>query len=62
MQTKQMLKELMKSKENANEVQSNFVNLINICDAAKGNHESLKLPLPVNANAKSLVSTKNGNF
>jgi len=43
------MKELMKSKENASEVQSNLNELINICDEAKRNHESLvKLPLPEN--------------
>lgn len=43
----EMLKELMKSKENAREVQSNLFQLIKLCDEAKENHESLvNLPLP----------------
>lgn len=47
--TMEMLKELMKSKENATEVQSNLVQLIKLCDEAKENHVSLvSLPLPEN--------------
>ena len=43
------LKELMNSNENANEVQSNLVQLINFCKEAKKHHKSVvSLPLPEN--------------
>ena len=34
----EMLKELIKSKENANEVQFKLVQLINLCDEAREHH------------------------